>query len=239
MRDNRGVNEKAIAPPHRILLADDDQAFCALLKEYLETQGYEVTAVHDGVAAIKSASGGTCDAMILDVMMPHADGFRVLEQLRATSRLPVLMLTARGEDVDKIVGLEMGADDYLAKPCNPRELAARLRAILRRSRPLSGSVETIARGDLELLPAAREVKLRGAPVTLTGAEFDVLRVLVEEAGRLVSKEELAKRALRRPLGLFDRSVDMHVSRLRSKLGDNGTGSARIKTVRNRGYLYVA
>ena len=242
MRDNRRVNDNVnrtgIALPHRILLADDDRAFCALLKEYLETQGYEVTAVHDGVAAIKSASEGGCDAMILDVMMPRADGFRVLEQLRATSRLPVLMLTARGEDVDKIVGLEMGADDYLAKPCNPRELAARLRAILRRSRPLSGPVETITRGDLELLPAAREVRLHGMPMTLTGAEFDVLRVLVEEAGRLVSKEELAKRALRRPLGLFDRSVDMHVSRLRSKLGDTGAGGARIKTVRNRGYLYV-
>src|SRR5262245_14401041 len=144
MRDNRCVNEKAPAPPYRILLADDDQAFCALLKEYLEAQGYAVAVVHDGVAAIKSAPEGGCDAMVLDVMMPRADGFGGLEQLRATSRLPVRILTARGEDVDKIVGLEMGADDYLAKPCNPRELAARLRAILRRSRPSPAAVAKIA-----------------------------------------------------------------------------------------------
>lgn len=222
----------------KILLADDDQSFCGLLTEYLGRQGYAVDAVHDGLAAIKSASQGDYDAMILDVMMPRADGFRVLGELHASRRLPILMLTARGEDVDKIVGLEMGADDYLAKPCNPRELAARLKAILRRTQPAPAGRETIACGDVELAPAARAVKLRGQPVDLTGAEFDVLRALVEDAGRVLSKDELARRALRRPLGLFDRSIDMHVSRLRSKLGDNG-GGVRIKTVRNRGYLYVA
>ncbi len=223
---------------HRILLADDDQAFCDLLKQYLTREGYEVDAVHDGLSAIRSASDGAYDAMILDVMMPRADGFRVLKDLRSPGRMPILMLTARGEDVDKIIGLEMGADDYLAKPCNPRELAARLKAILRRTQPPGGG-EVIASGDLELAPAARAVKLRGEPIDLTGAEFDVLRVLIEDVGRLVSKDDLARRALRRPLGQFDRSIDMHVSRLRHKLGDMPSGGPRIKTVRNRGYLYVA
>jgi DNA-binding response OmpR family regulator len=216
----------------KILLADDDVAFCDLLCEYLARQGYETAAVHDGEAAIRAASAGGYDAMILDVMMPKADGFQVLKALRSPGRMPILMLTARGDDVDKIVGLEMGADDYLAKPCNPRELAARLKAILRRTHSQAGG-EVLARGDLELIPAARAVKLRGEPVDLTGAEFDVLRALVEDAGQVISKDELARRALRRPLGAFDRSIDMHVSRLRSKLGE-----PRIKTVRNRGYLYV-
>jgi two-component system response regulator CpxR len=223
----------------RILLADDDQAFCDLLKQYLAREGYAVDAVHDGLAAIKSASDGAYDVMILDVMMPRADGFRVLKELRSPGRMPILMLTARGEDVDKIVGLEMGADDYLAKPCNPRELAARLKAILRRTQAHAGGGEAISCGDLELAPAARAVTLAGQPIDLTGAEFDVLRVLVEDAGRVVSKEDLARRALRRPLGLFDRSIDMHVSRLRNKLGDASVGGPRIKTVRNRGYVYAA
>src|ERR1041385_316075 len=144
----------------RILLADDDQGFCTLLKEYLGKQGYAVDAVHDGLAAIKAASEGGYDVMILDVMMPKADGFRVLKELRSPGRMPILMLTARGEDDDKIVGLEMGADDYLAKPCNPRELAARLKAILRRTQPPAGA-EQVTCGDLELSPSARAVTLRG------------------------------------------------------------------------------
>jgi DNA-binding response OmpR family regulator len=159
----------------RILLADDDQAFCGLLKEYLARQGYDVDVVHDGASAISRATDGAYDAMILDVMMPRADGFRVLKELRSPGRMPILMLTARGEDVDKIVGLEMGADDYLAKPCNPRELAARLKAILRRTQPQPASGDTIVCGDVELVTAARSVKLRGQPLELTGAEFDVLR----------------------------------------------------------------
>ena len=227
-----------MAKMQRILLADDDQAFCDLLKEYLGRQGYEVEAVHDGAAAIKAATEASYDAMVLDVMMPKADGYRVLKELRSPGRMPILMLTARGEDVDKIVGLELGADDYLAKPCNPRELAARLKAVLRRTQPQPAGSEHIALGDLELTPAARAVKLKGQSIELTGAEFDVLRALVEDAGRVLSKDELARRALRRPLGLFDRSIDMHVSRLRSKLGEGDDGSPRIKTVRNRGYLYV-
>src|ERR1044071_8076920 len=138
----------------RILLADDDQGFCTLLKEYLGKQGYAVDAVHDGLSAIKAASDGGYDVMILDVMMPKADGFRVLKELRSPGRMPILMLTARGDDADKIVGLELGADDYLAKPCNPRELAARLKAILRRTQPQSAGSEHVVLGDLELTPAA-------------------------------------------------------------------------------------
>jgi len=226
---------EAGATSPRILLADDDRGFCELLREYLSGQGFAITCVHDGVAAVDAVRSGGVDAVVLDVMMPRADGFRVLEQLRGGGHVPVLMLTARGEDVDRIVGLEMGADDYLPKPCNPRELSARLRAILRRTRP-APEARGLVCGELTLVPAARSCRLRGAEIELTASEFDVLRVLVEEAGKVVPKEDLARRALRRPLGLFDRSIDMHVSRLRTKLGDGANGAPRIRTVRNRGYL---
>jgi two-component system response regulator CpxR len=222
----------------QVLLADDDVGFCELLSEYLKSQGFEVTAVHDGLAAIERAGCGLYDVLVLDVMMPKADGFRVLERLRASHRIPVVMLTARGEDIDRIVGLELGADDYVAKPCNPRELAARLRAVLRRSQ-LSAVEQTPLRcGDVELLPASRGVRLNGQPIELTGAEFDVLRTLIEHAGQVISKEDLSRRALNRRLGAFDRSIDMHISRLRQKLGPHAGGGPRVRSVRNRGYLYV-
>ncbi|WP_039749110.1 response regulator transcription factor [Solimonas variicoloris] len=223
----------------RVLLADDDVGFCELLSEYLRSQGFEVDAVHDGLAAIEQAGRGAHDVLVLDVMMPKADGFRVLERLRSSHRLPVVMLTARGEDVDRIVGLELGADDYVAKPCNPRELAARLRAVLRRSHPAAADPAPLRCGDLELVPAARLVKVGGRPVELTGAEFDVLRALIEDAGQVIAKEDLSRRALNRRLGAFDRSIDMHVSRLRQKLGPHSDGSPRVRSVRNRGYLYAA
>lgn len=221
-----------------ILLADDDTGFCELLGEYLRGQGFAVTAVHDGQAAIAAVARGGYAALVLDVMMPKADGFQVLEKLRASHRIPVVMLTARGEDVDRIVGLELGADDYVAKPCNPRELAARLRAVLRRTQLAGAELAPLRCGDLELQPASRGVRVDGRAVDLTGAEFDVLRVLVEQAGEIVNKEELSKRALNRRLGSFDRSIDMHISRLRQKLGPHGDGSARLRSVRNRGYLYA-
>ncbi len=222
----------------QVLLADDDVGFCELLSEYLKTQGFAVSAVHDGLAAIEQAERGLYDVLVLDVMMPKADGFRVLERLRANHLLPVVMLTARGDDIDRIVGLELGADDYVAKPCNPRELAARLRAVLRRSQAAPAEPATLRCGDLELLPGSRGVRLGGQPVELTGAEFDVLRVLIEDAGQVVTKEDLSRRALNRRLGAFDRSIDMHVSRLRQKLGPHADSVPRLRSVRNRGYLYV-
>jgi two-component system response regulator CpxR len=231
-------------PPHNsgmaltVLIADDDRAFCDLLGDYLKSNGFTVVAVHDGLSAVDRIDQAPPDAVVLDVMMPKADGFAVLQHVRSRHRVPILMLTARGEDVDRIVGLEMGADDYLAKPCNPRELAARLRAILRRARPQPGAGRLISVGDVCLSPSARSCTVRGQPVELTGAEFDVLRVLMEEAGVIVPREELVRLALKRRLGVFDRSIDMHVSRLRGKLNEPGA-APRIKTVRNRGYLYVA
>ncbi|MGH8446600.1 MAG: response regulator [Solimonas sp.] len=222
----------------RVLLADDDIGFCELLSEYLRNQGFEVAAVHDGLAAIEQVERGIYDVLVLDVMMPKADGFRVLERLRSSHRIPVVMLTARGEDVDRIVGLELGADDYVSKPCNPRELAARLRAVLRRSQPAPTDPTPMRCGDLELLPASRSVKVAGQAIELTGAEFDVLRTLIEDAGQVIAKEDLSRRALNRRLGAFDRSIDMHISRLRQKLGPHADGAARVRSVRNRGYLYV-
>lgn len=223
----------------RVLIADDDVGFCELLSEYLKTQSFEVSTVHDGLAAIEAVEHGGVDVLVLDVMMPKADGFRVLERLRAHHRIPVVMLTARGEDIDRIVGLELGADDYVAKPCNPRELAARLRAVLRRTNPVSEDSAELRCGDIELLPGARSVQLDGRSIDVTGAEFDVLRALIEDAGEVVTKDDLARRALRRRLGVFDRSIDMHISRLRQKLGPHRDGSPRIRAIRNRGYLYVA
>lgn len=226
-------------PLPRVLIADDDIGFCELLSEYLQSQGFAVSAVHDGLAAIEAVERGGHDVLVLDVMMPKADGLRVLEKLRGGRHIPVVMLTARGEDIDRIVGLELGADDYLAKPCNPRELAARLRAVLRRTHPAADESGPLRCGDLALLPGARSVQLGGRSVEVTGAEFDVLQALIEDAGEVITKDELARRALRRRLGVFDRSIDMHISRLRQKLGPHHDGSPRIRAVRNRGYLYVA
>ncbi|HSS62835.1 MAG TPA: response regulator [Gammaproteobacteria bacterium] len=225
----------------RILLADDDAELCGLLSEYLAQEGFEVDAVHDGAAAVERARSGAYDIVVLDVMMPKVNGFDALRMLREHVRTPVLMLTARGDDVDRIVGLEMGADDYLPKPCNPRELVARLRAILRRSQAWSSSdetVEPVVAGDLELRPGNREVLLSGAPLILTSAEFNVLETLVRRIGRVVSKSDLSEQALGRRLERYDRSIDVHVSNLRKKLGPLSGGLPRIKTVRGAGYIYV-
>ncbi len=225
----------------RILLADDDVELCALLSEYFIQEGFEVEAVHDGASAVERARGGDFDIVILDVMMPRLNGFDALRSLREHTRTPVLMLTARGDDVDRIVGLEMGADDYLPKPCNPRELVARLRAILRRSQYWASperAGEPVTAGDLELRPATREALLSGAPLSLTSAEFSVLEVLIRRIGRVVSKGELSEQALSRPLERYDRSIDVHVSNLRKKLGPLPGNAPRIKTVRGAGYIYV-
>lgn len=226
----------------RILLADDDVELCEMLTQYLAAEGFDIDAVHDGEHALAQALAGKYELVILDVMMPHMNGLDVLRELRTRSLVPVLMLTARGEDVDSIVGLELGADDYLAKPCNPRVLSARIRAILRRTEtraPDDGRAAAVLRlDDVELHTGSRTVRRAGAPLPMTSTEYTVLEVLLRDAGRAVSKAELCERALGRKLARYDRSLDMHVSNLRRKLGPLPGGTERIKTVRGIGYQYV-
>jgi two-component system, OmpR family, response regulator len=218
----------------QVLLADDDVELAGMLREYLEREGFAVTAVHDGEAAARLALSGGYQIVVLDVMMPKVDGIEALRQIRQTSRVPVVMLTARGDDVDRIVGLELGADDYVPKPCTPRELVARLRAILRRAQPGAngGPLEI---GALKLWPEKRSVQWRGRELALTSIEFNVLEVLMRNAGRVVSKQEISEQALGRPLARFDRSIDVHLSAIRQKLGD---GARLIRTVRGLGYHLV-
>lgn len=229
----------------QILLADDDEELTQMLSEYLEAEGFRVRLAHDGEAALARVAEGGVALMVLDVMMPRMNGMGVLRSLRSEpqwDRLPVLMLTARGDDVDSIIGLELGADDYLAKPCNPRVLVARIRAILRRAEHQQGGntehAETSVEGDLEIRHGARKVLLNGQPVSMTSTEFSVLESLVKAAGRVVAKAELSEQALGRPLGRYDRSLDMHVSNLRKKLGPLRNGNERIQTVRGVGYQYT-
>jgi len=226
---------------NRILLADDDVELADMLVEYLDQEGFEVDTVHDGKAALEKSLTENYELIILDVMMPKLNGFDVLRQLRAHSQVPVLMLTARGEDVDNIVGLEIGADDYLAKPCNPRVLVAHMRAILRRSEsttPVSETADILAIGDIELQRGARRVLLNHQPQTMTSTEYRVLEVLLENAGQVVTKQDLSDRALGRELSPYDRSLDMHVSNLRKKLGPLADSEERIKTIRGVGYQYT-
>lgn len=225
-----------------ILLADDDIELCELLKEYLISEGFFVDAVHDGGTAVEAIAKGAFDIVILDVMMPVMNGFDALRQVRQKQQTPVLMLTARGDDVDRIVGLELGADDYLSKPCNPRELVARIRAILRRTQAVaSGGTHTeqnITVADVELQPATRKVLCKGMAVSLTGTEFNVLKELLLHAGEVISKKYLTETVLDRKLTQYDRSMDMHVSNIRKKLGTHEGGDVRIKTVRGVGYIYI-
>jgi two-component system, OmpR family, response regulator len=229
---------------NRILLVDDDVALGELLKQYLATEGFSVDTALDGDSALRMARGGGYDLLILDVMMPRMNGLDVLRELRTQSLTPVLMLTARGDEVDSIVGLELGADDYLAKPCSPRVLVARVRAILRRAEGANGSgaklgaPPTLTVGDLEIHPGTRRVYRTGEPVAMTSTEYSVLNVLVQEAGRVVPKANLCERALGRGLARYDRSLDMHVANLRKKLGPLAGGEERIKTVRGVGYQYT-
>jgi DNA-binding response OmpR family regulator len=221
----------------RILVIDDDVELCHLVAEYLQAEGFTIEYVHDGESGLKKAKSGDYLLAVLDVM----NGFDVLRQIRATSRLPVLLLTARGEDVDRIVGLEIGADDYLPKPFNPRELVARIRAVLRRTRSEGGgsatAPELVRVGDVELDPATRSVRLEGKPVDLTSVEFNLLEVLLREAGRVVPRERLVNAVLSRKFSPFDRSIDMHVSKVRRKLGDTDSDE-HIKTVRGVGYIFA-
>ena len=225
---------------HKILLADDDEELCHLLRDFLEREGFAVEIAHDGDSALERASSGDYDALILDVMLPLRSGLELLRELRRSSQLPVLMLTALGEDIDRILGLELGADDYVPKPCNPREIAARLRAILRRTHGGDGGaapLSDLSVGPVSLRAASRSVTLRGEAVTLTGTEFNILAILLREAGRVVSKETLSQDVLGRPLGPFDRSIDVHISKLRRKLGPAADGESLISTIHRGGYLF--
>ncbi len=219
----------------QVLLADDDVELAGMLAEYLERDGFSVTAVHDGESGARLALAGGFDIVVLDVMMPRVDGVEALRRIRRASRIPVIMLTARGDDVDRIVGLELGADDYVTKPCTPRELAARLRAILRRVQPRAQDAAPLEAGGLTLSPQKRRVEWRGRSIELTSMEFNLLEVLMRNAGRIVSKKELCEQALGRPLARFDRSVDVHLSSIRHKLGE---AAALIRTVRGMGYHLV-
>ncbi|MGA9335897.1 MAG: response regulator transcription factor [Rudaea sp.] len=223
----------------KILLADDDEELCQLLSDFLGHEGFGVELAHDGEQALRLAREGEYDAMILDVMLPQRSGVELLRELRRTSQLPVLMLTALGEDIDRILGLELGADDYVPKPCNPREIAARLRAILRRTRGENpnATLTDLTIGPVALRAASRSVTAHGEPVSLTGTEFNILVALMGEAGRVVSKETLSLDVLGRPLGPFDRSIDVHISKLRRKLGNAADGESLIVTIHRGGYLF--
>jgi len=223
----------------KILLADDDEELSQLLSDFLVREGFAVDVAEDGNQALQRLAGDDYDAMILDVMLPQKSGIDVLRELRRTSQLPVLMLTALGEDIDRILGLELGADDYVPKPCNPREIAARLRAILRRTR---GDNDAMHLGDITLGPvklamAARTVNVRGESVTLTGTEFNILALLMREAGHVVGKDAIAQSVLGRTLRPFDRSIDVHISKLRRKLGPAADGDSLIHTIQRGGYLF--
>ena len=220
-----------------VLIIDDDRELCGLLCEYLGQQGFEVDSIHDGAQAIAHLAGQDHYAVIvLDIMLPGMQGLDVLRTLRERCDTPVLMLTARGEDTDRIVGLELGADDYLPKPCNPRELVARLRAILRRAGEgrMVAAPPQLAVGALRLNAGDRSAALGSTALSLTSAEFNLLQVLMRQPGSPVDKETLSREALGRPLSAYDRSIDVHVSKIRKKLAEAG-GEGLILSVRGRGY----
>lgn len=226
----------------RVLLIEDDTELCAMLVRYLGQEGFMVTAVHDGERGVAAALQATPEIVVLDIGLPGLDGFEVLRRIRARATVPVLMLTARGDDLDRIVGLELGADDYLAKPFNPRELAARLRAILRRGRPVAaaaaGPAPPLVVGNITLDPATRSVARGGDAVVLTATEFALAEALLRHAGQLVTRETLSESVLGRAWSPLDRSLDTHVANLRRKLGPAPDGSPLILTLRGRGYQYV-
>jgi len=228
---------------HSILMVDDDTELCEMLVEYLAPQGFQLEVVHDGELGAQRAGETQFEAMVLDVMLPGMNGFDVLRSVRMAHDIPILMLTARGDDVDRIVGLEMGADDYLPKPFNPRELVARLRALLRRAGPAtapqSAGANTMRVGDLCLKPGARQGTRGRRPLALTSTEYSILETLMRSAGQVVTKEELSQAALGKPLQRYDRSLDVHVSNLRRKIGGDPTGESPIITVRGIGYQLLS
>ena len=223
-----------------VLLIDDDAELSKLLEEYLQSEQLHLEAAHDGASGLQKALSNQYAVVILDVMLPGISGLDVLKQLRQKSSVPVLMLTARGSELDRILGLELGADDYLPKPFNPRELVARLRAILRRTTGagLASPAQPVHVADVELHPESRSVVCGGRPVTLTGAEFDLLYTFLRNPGKIISREDLTQAALGRPMSPMDRSIDVHVSNLRRKLGSYNDDHERIKAIRGSGYVYL-
>ncbi len=232
----------------KILLIDDDEKLCRLIMGYLEPMGFAVEVAHSGQTGLEFALQGSYDAILLDVMLPEIDGFEVLRQLRQHSKVPVLMFTSRGDETDRIVGLEMGADDYLPKTFSSRELLARLRAVIRRSKIVkndsaeattkAASSEKIIIRDLVIDIAARCVSQRGEAVALTAIEFDLLLAMVENCGRIISRDRLLDLVSGRDYTVFDRSIDVHISSLRRKLDDNPKKPHYIKTVRSAGYMFL-
>jgi two-component system response regulator CpxR len=217
------------------LLIDDDTELCSLLAEFLKGEGFAVECVNEGRRGLERALHGGFQLAILDVMLPGMDGFEILRRLRRESRVPVLMLTARADDVDRIVGLELGADDYLPKPFNPRELVARVRAILRRYEPRSSAAARVDVNGVVLDPATRKVTVDGQPVDLTTFEFDILEILMRAAGRVLSRDDLMENLYNRQATAYDRSIDMHISHIRRKLE---TKRQFIKTIRSVGYQFL-
>ena len=223
----------------KVLIIDDDLELCDLLEEFLISEDFQINVANNGFDGIESVKQNRPDLVVMDVMMPKLNGFDALKQLRAShSALPVIMLTARGDDIDKILGLELGADDYLSKPFNPRELSARIKAILRRSsaKELTSS-ENYSVEDISINSASRQVFIEDYEVELTTAEFELLNLLLKFAGEVCTKKTLTEQGLSKKLEMHDRSIDMHISNLRKKLGEKSDGSIRIKTVRGIGYIY--
>jgi DNA-binding response OmpR family regulator len=227
---------------HQILVIDDDVELCELVAEYLEPEGYKVEAVHDGPAGVGRALSGEHALAVLDYMLPGLNGFEVLRQIRASSSLPIVMLTARGDDMNRIIGLQIGADDYLPKPFNPLELVARINAVLRRAQGTPDqkqAAQVVVVGDIEMDHRTHTVRRGGEPIELTAVEYSLLEKLLGAPGRILEREELVKDVLHRQLSGFDRSIDTHVSNLRKKLGHQVNGAERIKTVRSVGYIYAS
>ena len=224
----------------KILIIDDDVELAGLFKDYLEQDGFAVDVTHQGESGRRLALSGDYQLVILDIMLPDIKGTEVLMRIRMESRIPVLMFTARGDDVDRIIGLESGADDYVPKPCTPRELAARIRAILRRTQPVSDAVGNgpIVAGPLKIWSEKRKASWLDQDMELTSTEFNLLETLAMNVGRIVTKNELSEKALGRPLARFDRSIDVHMSSIRQKLGCQNDGRSYIQTVRGQGYQLV-
>jgi DNA-binding response OmpR family regulator len=228
-------------PASAILLIDDDVELVELLRHYLEREGFRVGTAQDGAAGVEAARTGLYDIAVVDVMMPRLNGIETLKAIRASGSMPVLMLTAKGDDTDRIIGLEIGADDYVPKPCTPRELTARIRAILRRTRAPAASEESptvLQAGSLVMWPQRRLAEWQGRTVDLTSTEYNLLEILARNVGHPVSKKLLSEQALGRPLAAFDRSIDVHLSSIRQKLGQLADGRSCIQTVYRLGYQLI-
>jgi DNA-binding response OmpR family regulator len=223
---------------NNVLLVDDDVELAAMFADYLRRDGFNVQAVYDGATGVTEALSGRHAIVVMDVMMPGMSGIEALGRIRLQSRIPVLMLTGKGDDVDRIIGLELGADDYVPKPSSPRELAARIRAILRRTQTSAEIPELLSVGLLTMHPQKRNAIWNGQPLELTSTEFNLLEVLARNAGRVVNKNELSEAGLGRPLARFDRSIDVHISSIRQKLDVCSNGQSYIQTVRGRGYVFI-